>query len=128
MNGLLQHITVGEWVAMCTFVLSGVSAIVMVTWRVNKGMSDIRSDIQRTLEEHSVYEEKKRAEMWRRIDELKIIADSKFVHKEICALLHQDTAKYVNKLEMKFDAFAEKMSDKIDNLVVKVAQFTNGKE
>lgn len=144
MSEILKYISVGEMVAILSFVITGVGAVITVTVGVrkmiDKGMKAVKLDVSEQLKKFEDAENERREErakseelraeeyqdfkksIWRRMDEIKTTAESRFISREICGLLHQGTANTVNKLEASFGVFEARMSAKIDALTIQVAK------
>ena len=115
-----NHEVIISWlqigIAAAAFFISGLAAVIRVTWVVRGLREEMREEYKKAIAEHIEEENEKRAATWRRFDEYKSMCEAKFVSKEICSVMHTDTARNVGKLEAKIDGFIIRMEAKIDEL------------
>lgn len=112
-----DHISWGDMVSTAVFLLSGSAAVVTVTWFVNSKIDQLTKYHQKRLEEFRVENESGHQRIWERFDEYKESVMDGFVRKDMCSLLHNTTARSMEKLESKLDGVVSKV-DELKTLIL----------
>lgn len=103
------------WLAVLTLILGGVGATVGAVWTISNKIRDIETSTDKKLKEHREEADQKlkdaqkegdikRDRIYKRFDEYKAHLEANFVRREMCGLMHDETAKAVSRM-------AEEMSD-----------------
>jgi hypothetical protein len=99
-------------ISLIVFVVSGLAAVARVSWVVRGMKDEIQADCKRMVDEALKHDEEKRGAIFRRLDEVKLNMDMKFVNKEVCQVMHNETARVVARLDVKMEAFIERTDKK----------------
>lgn len=103
------------WLGVLTLAIAGVGATVGAVWTISNKIHDIETTTDRKileaveaqdrkLKEAQAEGDSKRQTIYRRFDEYKNHLETNFVRREMCALMHNETAKAVTRI-------ADEMSD-----------------
>jgi hypothetical protein len=84
-----------EAIAIASFVISTTGFMYKMTKDVAEIKKQVTNDIQHIAEE----EAQKRGCVYERIDEIKKQGDEKFVDKDMCRVLHEQTAQDVKEMK-----------------------------
>ena len=101
--------TLQEFWAIVGGIIALISIVGTVFWKFFDVNTKLENDIECKIKR--IYE---------RFDEYKKYVgdtvDSKFVRREMCDILHNDTAKAYTKLELKVDEGFQRLYDKLDKM------------
>lgn len=83
-----------EGIAIGAFVLSTVGFM----YKMTKDVAEIRKQVTNDIQHISEEEGKKRARVYERLDEYKKDVDKKFVLREVCHTVHEQTTKKIDEM------------------------------
>lgn len=97
------------WLGVTTLAIAGIGATVGAVWTISNKIHDIETTVDRKiLESAEAHDRKlkeaqaegdaKRQTIYRRFDEYKTHLEQNFVRREMCALMHNETAKAVARI------------------------------
>lgn len=112
-------------IEIVVFILSGLSAVIAVTWRVSN-----------IFKQHQIETDQKISRVYSRLDEYKDFIEAKvenakkdmkedFVCKNVCKILHDQNDKNFERVEAKVDTLAVKFEEGIRE-IMKVMQEKRG--
>jgi hypothetical protein len=110
------------WLAVATLIVGGVGATITAVWTISNKIRDIETTTDKKLKEHRDEAEErlkeaimagdeKRGRIYQRFDEYKTHFEANFVRRELCSLLHADTAKAVSRIIEEVSALKKDLSE-----------------
>lgn len=122
-----NNITLGHVLSILTFVVTIVLGVWKISGDIKKGNKEVEDKSKAQLdaiekkftdsfEKHCKEEEEKRGVMYRRMDEMKAMAETKFMSRELGSLLHEGTAKSISGLESKFEVMRGEMKSDMNGI------------
>lgn len=117
---LFPGITLGNVITALTFIVSGISAVIAVTWKISrwldaqeerfsKAILDVEMRLQKHIESHIEDDAQKHGRFYARLDEVKKDADDRFVRKDMQEFMNTQMSKSIEKLEAKIDSLTNKL-------------------
>lgn len=103
------------------FIFSGLAAVVTITWKFSEYEKKIQDEINTKIEVSGKEQDKKTARVYERFDEYKNFIESQFVRKEMCGVMHSNTASAINLQNARLDSLEKKMDELKDILVTYVS-------
>lgn len=104
------------WLSIAVYIITGLVAVLRVGYIVGK--MEAKCATKEELERAKAEGDEKRARIYKRFDEYKTHLESNFVRREMCTLMHNETAKAVAGLT----ATVKELTDEIHELKTMVIQ------
>jgi hypothetical protein len=111
-------------IACLVFVVSGIAAVVRVSFAIKDAMATIKAEFHALLELEQERRAKDVARVYERFDDYKTHIESKllpdFVRKDMCAVMHTGTAAAVNEMKIELKELRREISE-LKDIVIKRA-------
>ncbi len=104
------------WVQIAIYILTGLLAVARVGYIVGK--MEAKCATKEELEKAKMEGDDKRARMYKRFDEYKTHLEANFVRRDMCVIMHNETAKAVSEMS----ATIKELTELIHELKIVVAQ------
>jgi uncharacterized membrane-anchored protein YhcB (DUF1043 family) len=105
------------WVQTAIYILTGLLAVARVGYVVGKIESKCAT--KEELEKAKTEGDEKRSRIYQRFDEYKAHLETNFVRREICSLMHNETAKAVAELTRMVKEFGQTMTE-LKEIIIKL--------
>ena len=105
------------WVSIAVYIITGLVAVLRVGYIVGK--MEAKCATKEELEKAKAEGDEKRARMYKRFDEYKVHLENNFVRRDMCTLMHNETAKAVAVLTATVKELTEEIHE-LKTIVVQV--------
>jgi hypothetical protein len=117
-----------NWVALAinaaVFFFSGLMAVITVVWKLAQHERNLRDDFTEKITAAMHIDDEKRARVYVRFDEYKNFIETSFVRRDMCNVLHVNTATEVAKTNKRMDDIERKI-DELKDLIIKLNEQNN---
>lgn len=100
-----------------TFMFSGAVAVATVVWKLAQHEKKITDEINLRISLSEKEQDKKVARIYERFDEYKNFTEFQFVRKDMCGIMHNNTAGLVADITLRIDGIDKKI-DEIKDLIM----------
>jgi uncharacterized protein Yka (UPF0111/DUF47 family) len=123
-----QHVNY-EWVKIglsILFYLAGIiAAVARISYKLGKHEEKISEKLDEALKKHKDEVDHKISRIYSRFDEYKTLFESNFVRKEMCDVLHKNTASAVENFNKKIGHLEIKIDDLKTFMMQELAKIAN---
>lgn len=118
------------WLAVGTLLLGGIGATVGAVWTISNKIRDIEAGTDKKIKEARIEQDQKlkeaqaegdekRARIYARFDEYKTHLETNFVRRDMCGLMHNETAKGVARIADELALMKKELSE-VKAIVIKL--------